>query len=332
MFLRLLPLILSLVLAACEQRVSGNYLYEGSDSASFFQITEAEKGELTGIATVVEVEADGRLTTNKVNLVGVADGDHLTLTIKSGFLGFGDVRLTGTARGNEIELATVGDDARVQTMLLRKSSLNRFERVLAQIRRTSNVRSSEEASRDGAARYSANIERATMASRDAVTAAKAMLALRADLLASTVQFESNYRSIESRMGKLIERERSTDDQIARGQIEVEIGQLEVEGGQVDVAVDRSVFEYILETRNVENQLPDSDSHCPEVGEVVAKGASPQLADQSHSACAALAAVITEVRAAISGAPAVEARLDEMKRKAAARREDFVLEARNLVRR
>lgn len=72
-----------LALSACAAHsLTGTYMGHSKTTVDFLQLTDAH-GQLLGSLSVTELQANGSIKSTPLNVSGVADGDNLTLVIKS---------------------------------------------------------------------------------------------------------------------------------------------------------------------------------------------------------------------------------------------------------
>jgi len=80
---RVWEVLVALALSACSAgSLTGTYIGHSKTSIDFLQLTDSN-GQLLGSLSVAELQANGGIKATPLNVSGVADGDHLTLVIKS---------------------------------------------------------------------------------------------------------------------------------------------------------------------------------------------------------------------------------------------------------
>jgi hypothetical protein len=209
-------------------RVSGTYIAHGPDYASMMQLTQAERGQVTGVVDVTQLRGDGRLHSDRTAIVGGAvDGGQLTLTVHSVLFGF---NVAGTVGWNTIRFQGVGPDGTGQTFEFERSSASQFKTYTDELK----------AKADGIS-LSSNLGRQTQQLRELVQSSEKWIA-NAELHVRRISgVKDYYRKVENDMKALVDREHCTANSVARSQISVGVNQKDVDASQADIQVEQTWY-------------------------------------------------------------------------------------------
>jgi len=263
----------SLVNIACgARRVSGTYISREPTSASMLQLTQADNTQVTGVLSWVELNAEGKLSSEKAPITGGAiDAGQLTLTLHSGLLG---TNVSGSLRGNTIMLQAVGSKGEVLLWQFVLGSPEELKKCADQLK------AKAEAIVIGASL----VERAQIL-RQVVEQAERWVA-NAELHAGRIPgLKDYYRKLEDQMRSLLARERATHDSVVRSQISVEINQRDVAGAQADVQVDQMWDQTIGEGgQNLSKGFANLPPDCAAAKELQQRGVTAQAIAVWQSSC------------------------------------------------
>jgi hypothetical protein len=257
-----------------EARISGTYVMHDDRSATMLQLTQTDNGQITGVCTRVELKAEGQIDSNQLSIIGVVDSGQIMLTLHGGFAGLGSASLAGTVRGGSIALQGVDANGTMGSSVLSKTSADDFKTYADRVRAKAN-----------AIQLDANLTTITTRVYETLANTKSWLSYAQKQMEHVPELEARYRSAESKMRELVNRERSTANGVDRSQISVAVSQGQVAADSWDVEVDSTWQRILNETatlnRNYSKIVPDcafSES------DLRTRGASQSVLDRCRAAC------------------------------------------------
>ncbi len=255
-----------------QARISGAYLAHDNSGAMMLQLTQTNDGQLAGVFSLVLLK-DGKIEASQVSVRGVTDNGQITLTFGEGFLGFGKPTCSGTVRGNTITLQII-DKGKVTPMVLSRASESLFATYTDELKKRATAISTN-----------ALLSQFVKAVKQMVPTSDAWISEAQGRVQQYPAIENGYRQIETRMQKLIGRERTIADSSVRYQISTNVYHLDIEGYNFDTQVDSAWDRLSDGGTNLEKQFATLVNNCK--GSEISlrqRGASEELIDGWRTAC------------------------------------------------
>jgi hypothetical protein len=252
-------------------RISGTYVAHGPTFAEMLQMTQTENGQITGVVSSVEVDADGEVKSDQGSLSGAFDSGQITLTFHPGLFASS---FAGSASGTTVHLEAVGSKGEVLSWTFVRSSPEIFKGYVV------HLKSSAES-----LILTKDLLKRAQELNQAVATAEAWKS-NAELDAQKIPTVKGYfQNIEDRMTRLVAKERISANSVARSQISVAVIQGEVAGTQADLQVDQLWDRSIGDPgRQLQQALANYGSACSTREDFRSRGATKEAVDQWESAC------------------------------------------------
>ncbi|MBV9304328.1 MAG: hypothetical protein JOY62_14580 [Acidobacteriaceae bacterium] len=263
------------------------------------QLTQTDNGQISGVLSIVELNAEGKIDSVQEPVGGALDNGQITLSLHSGFAGLTLNSLAGTVHGNVITLQHVNSNGAVGACEFSRGSANEFTRY------ADGVRAKAESILVN--RRLAGIPRA---SEETVQQAERWIADAQLHVQRLPGVEDGYNQIENRMRDLVRRERTLSNSVSRMQISVAVSQLNVDAMSVDVQGD-AVWSHVLSSgTNLNQSFAKIISGCAvSETELREHGASEAALGGWRAACRSIA---TEKEKFDSGFTLVTQKMAELK--------------------
>lgn len=122
-----------LLLAGCQQDISGAYLASDQNAVCWLQLVRTPDNHLTGQLDASVMKPDGSIERDSIPVTGAADGDTVSLT-GSRFLGLQSVMLSGTLQRNVLTLTgSQSLSAQAIPVTLTRSSLTEYQHQVSEL-------------------------------------------------------------------------------------------------------------------------------------------------------------------------------------------------------
>ena len=115
-------------LGGCKKDVSGSYLAEDKVTVSWLQLVRTPDNHLTGQIVSSDLTPDGKIEQASVPLTGAVNGEDVSLTGSSSFLGTPNMTLSGTFDGNTLTVTGV----KSAPITLKRATLAEYQARLAE--------------------------------------------------------------------------------------------------------------------------------------------------------------------------------------------------------
>jgi hypothetical protein len=277
------------------------------------QLTQTDNGQITGVFSAVDVNAQGRVNSGQGSVEGAVDNAQLTLKVHV-FL-FGD-SLAGTVRRNTIQLQTLESNGEVRSMTFKRGSQSDFKKYADELKL-----------KGGGIELSGVLLRRAQQFRAAIQSAERWIS-DAELHVQRIPgVKDRYRKIEDQMRFLVERERAAPNSVARGQLSVDVSQGNIAGTQTDIQVNQTWDFTVGDVgRSLRRTFASFPANCGASSELKKRGASPESIAAWKGACEQVISERTKFEVALNRIMAERAELKSYQTTAESRRQALVAEA------
>lgn len=209
-----------MVMGCRTGRISGTYVSHGQNFVDMLQLTQTDNGQITGVFSSIELNSDGKIHSDSAPIAsGAFDDGQLTLNFHPGIFG---TSISGTKRWNTIRFETVGSSGDISSSEFRRSSSEKFQKYVGQLRFRAKGLS-----------MSLDLSNGARGLRQAIQNAEQWIP-NAEMHAQRIPLGKKlYERIDDKMQSLIARERAIGSSVARGQIAAVVSQGEAAGSQMD---------------------------------------------------------------------------------------------------
>lgn len=259
--------------ALSETRVSGAYLAADAITVNMLQLTEAPKGHVTGILTILRLGKDGRTSSERGTVSGTVADNTIVLAVKFDPIGLTTVRVAGQADGNAVRLQAVSDKGEVINWTMVRSSIADFEVAAQRLR----MRAQELS-------VAANLSKQIEIADKNLRAVEAWIVQATGSIQKLPGVKAQYRALSERMTALVKRTQVTTDDVARGQLSVAVSQGEIAGDQADIK-GRLVWDRLERSgRDFEKMFQSYRVSCATADDLKARGAPPVSVHRWNTIC------------------------------------------------
>lgn len=265
----------SLATIGCRSsRISGVYVAHGPASANMLQLTQTDNGQISGVLSNVELNAEGKLSSEQALVTGVIDADQLTLTVHSTLSFLPGTTLAGAVNGKTIKIQVVQEKGNVSSWTFVRSPPSEFKTYSDQVKMQAK-----------GIQLSTNLVQGVKQLRQTVHDSEEWIS-NAELHAQRIPVvKVEYRKIEDDMRALIARERTISNPAARGQVSVQVSQRDVMGIQFDVQLNQMWDQIIGDSgQNLSRAFASYPPSCYTSVELQKHGANPSVIAAWNDAC------------------------------------------------
>lgn len=272
--------LIALLTASCSaSRITGIYVNHGTDFVEMLQLTQTDNGKLNGVFTSVQLQSDGKLTSDQSALTGVVDENQLTLSSSSTLAHFfGAVNVAGSVLASGIKFQMVDSHGDVLAPLFVRSTGEQFKRYTDALKAKGQGTILTRQLLEGSERF-----------RQSVKGAESWIS-NAQLHVSRIpDVRAAYNKVEDQMRSLLAREQHLPARsVARSQTSVAVNQADIAGEQIDIQVNQ-IWQFQIEESGAAmfTQFTSWDGNCGTADQLNARrrqGATEQALDAWSTSC------------------------------------------------
>lgn len=266
-------------ISAAGARLSGTYVAHDAGSAIMLQITQTDNGQITGVVSIVAMDADGKINSLQKPISGALDSGQITLSLHGGFAGLDSKSMSGTVRGDSIVLESLGDNGEVDSFIFSRASAVEFKRDVDEVR-----------AKAESVIIDAALANTVAASKETLLKTNTWMSDAQSHVQKIAGLEGYYKQIEVKMRQLVKKERWNSNSMVRSQISMYVSQGSMVGSNLDMRVNAAWDHVLQDAADLNARYTKLTFDCSvSETELHRKGGSQSAIDSWHGACQNIAA-------------------------------------------